>query len=783
MDLDALRFGNFSALDSAVSDWERQVKSLKTLQDEAQDGLKATAVKADWAGLNANVTRDFVTKTAAEFTDAHTQASSIAAILGDTRDELVSYRGQLVAAIERGVAKNLTVRDTGQGTFAVDMNIHPDRAAAGTQVPEHSRQDVDRLREEVQSILTKATESDATADEALRLLVDRAKYGFSDAGYQDRDSAANALKDAKEAAALYSKGSDMSNTELTRLIALMKENKDDPLFAERFATDLGPEKTLSLYADLADDQQFYVHPRSGSGLSEEMRARMRLLGGLESSLGATLATATHSGSGDMAQWQRDLLVAGGKDVGTPGQDRVHGYQVMSNLMRNGAYEDDFLKSYGDSLIAFEKENTSDEVGGLQRRTTREDVLPWNHSGAFERLHYGAGNDAGSDPMTGFMEALGHNAEASTDFFDEGTNFDYLTEDREWFEDHAKTDAKTIAGYDSLGHALESATKGAPYDADPPQLHRDSETAAVAQRVVERYGQDAEYKGDKQTGLSGAQLLAGQEGIGDSLGSIGAAYIDDINWAMDGNAEKSVYALDDGGRTSSAERAHFDNSELGLTKFISTLGQDPDAYASLGTAQQVYTTSLLHEHPPTIEADGDVSSSEAETVLRNGAEVQGVLDRSRAEEIKAGGVEADKKYNDAVDARIERDKMIAGAVTGGLFSLTPEATTGVAATVVPIVGEQTEGVVGGLIEKNLDEYAEAHHRDNSEKYHAEGNEVYASGFAASWRPGHAVLQEADASSAWDGENYRKLSDALTRAQQLGYNSGSQQQENVGQLPTT
>ncbi|WP_328719078.1 hypothetical protein OHT52_05915 [Streptomyces sp. NBC_00247] len=117
MDLDALRFGNFSALDSAVSDWERQVKNLKALQDEAQDGLKATAVKADWAGLNANVTRDFVTKTAAEFTDAHTQASSIAAILGDTRDELVSYRGQLVAAIERGVAKNLTVRDTGKGTF------------------------------------------------------------------------------------------------------------------------------------------------------------------------------------------------------------------------------------------------------------------------------------------------------------------------------------------------------------------------------------------------------------------------------------------------------------------------------------------------------------------------------------------------------------------------------------------------------------------------------------------------------------------------------------------
>ncbi|MFI1398338.1 hypothetical protein [Streptomyces sp. NPDC020681] len=66
----------------------------------------------------------------------------------------------------------------------------------------------------------------------------------------------------------------------------------------------------------------------------------------------------------------------------------------------------------------------------------------------------------------------------------------------------------------------------------------------------------------------------------------------------------------------------------------------------------------------------------------------------------------------VDARVERDKMIAGLATGGMFSLMPSPASGVAATVVPIVSDGVEGVTGGLIEANLDKYAESPHRDNA-----------------------------------------------------------------------
>ncbi|MGW9304070.1 hypothetical protein ACWHA3_25065 [Streptomyces cyaneofuscatus] len=37
------------------------------------------------------------------------------------------------------------------------MNIHPDRAAKGTTLPEHRQSDVDRLRDRVEAIMKKAT--------------------------------------------------------------------------------------------------------------------------------------------------------------------------------------------------------------------------------------------------------------------------------------------------------------------------------------------------------------------------------------------------------------------------------------------------------------------------------------------------------------------------------------------------------------------------------------------------------------------------------------------------
>src|SRR5437868_1720394 len=72
-----------------------------------------------------------------------------------------------------------------------------------------------------------------------------------------------------------------------------------------------------------------------------------------------------------------------------------------------------------------------------------------------------GDRPGSDPMTGYMDALSKNPEAATNFLDPGDdlnkngNLKYLVDDREWVEDGFGK--KT--GQGSLALAIEAGSTG------------------------------------------------------------------------------------------------------------------------------------------------------------------------------------------------------------------------------------------------------------------------------------------------------------------------------------
>lgn len=252
MDLDALRFGNFSKLGEAITDWEQMTTKLASLKEDAERNLKGRADKANWSGVNATVTREFVDKTAAEFGDAHTQADSITKILADTRGELIGFRTQLNDAITRASQQNLSVIDTGDGTFTVTGNTRPDWASDPSgKTGATDQKTVDALRDEIQSILTKATQSDQSAAKVLRLLVDEAKYGFADASYADRDEAAEAVAAAEKLAKMAKDPADMSLDDIADFNHTMAKYHDDSLFAEQFATRLGAKGTLQFWTEMA----------------------------------------------------------------------------------------------------------------------------------------------------------------------------------------------------------------------------------------------------------------------------------------------------------------------------------------------------------------------------------------------------------------------------------------------------------------------------------------------------------------------------------------------------
>ncbi|MFF8510707.1 hypothetical protein ACF064_21715 [Streptomyces sp. NPDC015492] len=575
MDLDALRFGDFTKLGTAAGDWEAMGRKLWELESDARDDLGGKAAKADWQGVNATVTKEFIGKTAKEFADAATQATSIANILKDTHGELVGYKEQLNTAVEQGLSRNLTVVGTGDGGFTVTMNIHPDRAAEGHEVPEHTQADVNALRDQVQRILEQATESDSTAAQALTMLVSQTPYGFSDAAYYNRDRAADAMRDAERIANLLkTKGDDLTPEEFDRLNKDLAAYKDDRLFQEKLATVLGPRGVLDFWADLSD-------PSDGGTLQ---RARLEELGDFQQNLSLVLAGATQSDSPAMRTWENDMVKLGEERVQTRGS-QVYGYQLMSNLMRTGDWDNRFLNDYGNALVETEKK-------------MRLPANYWN-AGAppMPKMNF-IGDDFGRDPMTGFMTALAASPDAATEFFNAtqpDDNAKYVLGDRQTFDDTPLDSKDGNSALDATGAALAAAATGMnPHDPTAPQVDLTPEHRKVLDRSLD--------------------MLAGR---GDDFPS---EMRDDMAKVLSRHSDvvhHSASSLSDDDR----DPRQLDRSSLlEVTKQIS---RDQNAYGMLNEAMNREILADIH---------GDHPSDPKETLQRGGATV-GFLEEARYQALK------------------------------------------------------------------------------------------------------------------------------------------------------
>lgn len=588
-------------------------------------------------------------------------------------------------------------------------------------------------------------------------------------------------RDAVQAAALTrSDPSHLTSEQLARLALLLERHGGNPYFAEHFATRAGAAAPLAFYAALADPRRFHVDPRDHAGPSPELRSRQRLVARLATSLGTTLGTASRLDTPALRQWQRDVIALGGTDLGDSGQYHVYGFQAMSALLRYGTYGTGFLTRYGTALLAFERAHTHDVLGGLQRRAAQRHVLPWEQPGmGLVRLHYGAGNDAGADPLTGYLEALGNNAAAATAFFQDAAAFSYLLEQRVWPRDFASTSATTVFGHTALGRALESAALGCPVTASPPRLRRTRATAAVVLHLVTLFGRAAVGTATTRTAPSGTTLLAHHPGLTPSLARITAAYIDDVDWGLTGNDSLNVFAEARGGR-SHDDRARF--GQANLERFLGAIGRDDDAYRILTNAQQAYTTSLLESFPPLLDLNGEVASTNAESAVRIGAELQGIMDRAWVEQYKADGAQKDQQFNERVDNRVGRQQMIAGLITSGAFAFVPEAGAGFGATIVPLVADAANEKIDSQIEQNLNDYAESQHRNLADVRQGRASGVYYAGRQASWIPADKLIT-GDRLQGWTRDQLLRLNESLRSAHSDGYNSGTLTQEQGGDLPDT
>ncbi|WP_216589785.1 hypothetical protein [Streptomyces brasiliscabiei] len=709
MQLDTLLHASFTLLDEAVSDWSTLVDRLEDLKKDAEDGLHQAANKADWAGMNAQVSKEFVGKTAGEFTDAHTQAKTIYGILNDTRGELKGYHRQLTEAIDRGRKKNLKVIGY-EGGFTVTSDVPPEgRAKANSD----NQADITALRDEVQGILDKASQSDDSANTVLKAISDQASLGFSDAKYSDRDSAAAAVKQAKELARLARKDpDDLSVKDFDRLNAGLKKYADDGLFAETFATALGPKKTLEFWTGVTD---------ANRGNYELGHKRLDQFDDLQRNLGLTLAHASQSDSLAMTEWKRQMIDIGDKPIyGANGGPM--GFQVMSNLMRTGDYDDKFLHDYGTKLMEKERQLTGNGEHGNGA---------WQHMGASPWLNR-IGEDSGSDPLTGYLKGLSNSPDAATDFFNQQyvskndpdnpferdsddantykgkvslSNFQYLFEERDWPQEVNSKGDDLHTGQNNLALALEAATTGHPAGEMPTldtPAHNDQQSKlfnAVVTSVADDPGR-----------------LTDNEYMSDSMGQMASEYLPDINRAVtDVARDEDSSAWADIERLYPVAGVDAELNHADVTNFLFSVGQNDEGYAAVEVGQEAYMAKLMDHHlNPDLPADqrfSDDTKITVEYISQRSGEVSGTLSLGRQEAIGNPGSDEDKAYDHSI-------AQYKNSISGGVGTAVGVGTSFIA---TPWIGALAGGAAGTVTSVVLEEvFQDAEGNALAEKYQQMGD---------------------------------------------------------------
>ncbi|MEV8065460.1 hypothetical protein AB0P32_04815 [Streptomyces sp. NPDC085995] len=221
--------GNFSYSDlmsldlgklgTAVSDWKSMAGQLATLATHARDGLSRKSEGARWEGVNADVTREFVRKTAKEFIDLQVEAESIASVLADAHAELTTYQKQaksLTDAARKGnTAHNppdpsLVIADGPDGTVRVmEAMCTPE----GTN--QRTKDYIQWYADTLTGIVQHAAEVDAAAVRALRKSHGNDPHNAGHAKYTSLDE--EQLPRAEELAALGGDADAKQRAELKRL--------------------------------------------------------------------------------------------------------------------------------------------------------------------------------------------------------------------------------------------------------------------------------------------------------------------------------------------------------------------------------------------------------------------------------------------------------------------------------------------------------------------------------------------------------------------------------------
>lgn len=417
-----------------------------------------------------------------------------------------------------------------------------------------------------------------------------------------------------------------------------------------------------------------------------------------------------------------------------------GYQVLGTLLRHGTYEKDFLDKVGNDMIAYEREMD----GGAWSRP----------DGSYAGMEgFGLNADAtgggGWDPLTGLLEAYGRNPDASTAFLQANvagpgermTNLDYLMGmgsdgkgegARTWIPDATSpmtAGEDKVFGKDALGHALEAATTGMPFDHGPVSPHPEHtpERLAIMEKVVNSLAGDPKLMDDK---------------MADSMGRMAGEYMPEINNTLrQGDTFADLYG----------HPQNFD--AMATVEFLDVLGRNPESYAEATLGAENYSATLMNDvvkHPDRFSGTPAVN---LQNVAYGTGTVEGILGGARHDEIVTAGQLSDKDYNEQLQKRADMFNSVFGS------------TVGLATERVPVAGE----IINGVTEMVVGEVVEGAERNTAAQT---ADDAGKSSFDSRRNATEQALNGLSVAGSPAGVNDRDLRGTVHTQTEAGYDHGEQ-----------
>ncbi|MET7296788.1 hypothetical protein ABZS79_32625 [Streptomyces griseoloalbus] len=656
-----LRTVDLSSLSDAVDAWRRLPGQFDTIARSFGTTVTKGLRDSDWKGETATEALDKFDVVEKQMKAASDEAHDVHALLKSAHDAFQAAKDEL-KKIEKYVQedKYLKIKD---GHVYCDSSNAPQEQQAALQ--KGYLDSVHECNNRIEAALKSADDADTALHWALTMDANGRRRGFNtDTATSITEATAEraeAVREARAMVRLAELGDGMTTAQIRQMNKVFSKYEGDPLFNEKFTTGLGGKGTLQFWAEMADPKK--------DGYSrvpyEHSKERLAQLKELQGNLGRALASATHSDSREMSAWKKEVIDLGNSSLNTPHAGNPYGFQVMSNLMRHGEYDSRFLDHYGKELIKEDRRWESPfSPSDFWMRNSEAD------------LNFGSDDDRGQDPMTGFMEALGHSPKASVDFFSQDANFDYLTSDREWPSDGTgEKDTGASAGYRSLSHALESATTGHAYDTGPG-THMPAHTKEQAELMTKVVRGIADPQDDFKM----------HKGMEESIGRMAAEYMPDIHRALSGGQAGGT-TLEDLYPLSGAQAAF---GEQAITRFMYELGQTADGYKALNVGEALYTSELMGYHLANPDAYGESTRNTIQQISASTSEVQGVLGLARQDSDLQKSAEGDAAFNK------DMDKWKAWATTAVNIGI----GAGISAAASPVAGAfavaATEDLTGQMI---------------------------------------------------------------------------------------